>query len=59
LIYLPIVSALLISTVYLRYHYVIDVIAGIFLAVGTIYFGERLYKKWERSVIPITSEMDA
>ncbi len=48
LIYLPIVSALLISTVYLRYHYVIDVIAGIILATGTIYFGKRLYIKWER-----------
>ncbi|MEK6692148.1 MAG: phosphatase PAP2 family protein [Nitrospirota bacterium] len=48
LIYLPIVSALLISTVYLRYHYVVDVIAGILLTIVTIYFGERLYKRWER-----------
>lgn len=48
LIYLPLISALLFSTIYLRYHYVIDVIAGIFLAIGTIYFGEKLYKKWER-----------
>ena len=31
-IYLPIVAGLIISTVYLRYHYVVDVIAGIALA---------------------------
>lgn len=47
-VYLPIVTALVFSTAYLRYHYVIDVIAGILLAIGTVYFGERLYKKWER-----------
>jgi membrane-associated phospholipid phosphatase len=32
----PAVSALIISTVYLRYHYVVDVIAGILLAMLTI-----------------------
>ncbi len=33
---IPVVLALLVSTVYLRYHYVIDVIAGFALAVLTI-----------------------
>ncbi len=33
---IPVVVALLVSTVYLRYHYVIDVIAGIALAAVTI-----------------------
>jgi membrane-associated phospholipid phosphatase len=33
---IPVVTGLLISTVYLRYHYVIDVIAGIALTVLTI-----------------------
>jgi len=47
-VYLLIVTALLFSTVYLRYHYVIDVIAGIVLAIGTVYFGERLYRRWKR-----------
>lgn len=47
-VYLPIVIALLFSTVYCRYHYVIDVIAGILLAIGTVYSGEMLYRKWER-----------
>jgi len=33
----PAVSVLIVSTVYLRYHYVIDVIAGMLLAVLTIF----------------------
>ncbi len=43
-IYLPIVFALIISTVYLRYHYAVDVIGGVLLAVFTIYVGEKCYK---------------
>jgi len=38
----PLVTALLISTVYLRYHYVIDVIAGIALTALTIALAPRL-----------------
>ncbi|GAB4537750.1 MAG: phosphatase PAP2 family protein [Thermodesulfovibrionia bacterium] len=45
---LPIVLALLFSTVYLRYHYVVDVIGGILLFLITIVIGERLYLCWER-----------
>jgi membrane-associated phospholipid phosphatase len=33
---LPTVTALIFSTVYLRYHYVIDVVAGVLLAVATL-----------------------
>jgi len=51
LFYVPVVTALIFSTVYCRYHYVIDVIAGIVLAVFTIYFGKVLYKKWEKRFI--------
>lgn len=36
----------IISTVYLRYHYVIDVIAGACLMLFTIWSGPRLYKWW-------------
>jgi membrane-associated phospholipid phosphatase len=43
-ILLPVVSALVISTVYLRYHYVIDVIAGVLLNAVTIYLAPRMYK---------------
>jgi membrane-associated phospholipid phosphatase len=45
-IYLPIVSALLFSTVYLRYHYVVDVIAGFGLTLLTIVIGEWYYGWW-------------
>jgi len=38
----PVVTALLISTIYLRYHYVIDVIAGIALTGLTIALAPRL-----------------
>jgi len=39
---------LVISTVYLRYHYVIDVIAGIVFMLITIWTGPRLYRWWNR-----------
>ncbi|MBI4698968.1 MAG: phosphatase PAP2 family protein [Nitrospirae bacterium] len=48
-IFLPIVIALLISTVYLRYHYVVDVIGGILLSVFTIYFGNKVYGYWDKA----------
>jgi membrane-associated phospholipid phosphatase len=40
---LPAVTGLILSTVYLRYHYVIDVLAGIALAVLTVYLAPLLY----------------
>jgi membrane-associated phospholipid phosphatase len=43
---LPIVSALIFSTVYCRYHYVIDVIAGFGLTLLTIVIGEWYYGWW-------------
>jgi membrane-associated phospholipid phosphatase len=43
MIFLPFVLGLIVSTVYLRYHYVVDVIAGVVLALITIVIGERLY----------------
>ncbi|HYK41650.1 MAG TPA: phosphatase PAP2 family protein [Thermoanaerobaculia bacterium] len=44
-ILLPIATLLVISTVYCRYHYVIDVIAGIVLAVATVPIGNGLYDR--------------
>jgi len=43
-ILLPVVSAMMLSTVYLRYHYVIDVIAGLLLTSVTIYLAPLVYK---------------
>ena len=43
---LPIVSALIFATVYCRYHYVVDVIAGFALTLVTIILGEWYYRWW-------------
>jgi len=40
---IPVVTGLIISTVYLRYHYVIDVIAGIALMIMTVYLAPVLF----------------
>jgi membrane-associated phospholipid phosphatase len=45
-IYLPISIALIFSTVYLRYHYVIDVVAGFAFAGLTLLLGPRLWAWW-------------
>jgi membrane-associated phospholipid phosphatase len=44
---LPVIILLIFSTVYCRYHYVIDVIAGAFLAAITFFIGEKYYGFWE------------
>jgi membrane-associated phospholipid phosphatase len=46
-LFCPIVGALILSTVYLRYHYVIDIFAGAALAVGCCIIGPRLYRWWQ------------
>ncbi len=46
-LFCPIVAALILSTVYLRHHYVIDLIAGAALAAGCASIGPRLYLWWE------------
>ena len=46
-IYLPIVAALIFSAVYCRYHYVIDIIAGVGLTIFTIVTGEGYYRRWK------------
>jgi len=43
-LFCPIVGALILSTVYLRYHYVIDLFAGAALAAGCSLIGPRLYR---------------
>ena len=42
-VFLPVAIALLVSTVYCRYHYVVDVIGGVALALITIILGEKYY----------------
>jgi membrane-associated phospholipid phosphatase len=43
---LPVVLALIFATVYCRYHYVVDVIAGFALTLITIILGEWYYRWW-------------
>jgi membrane-associated phospholipid phosphatase len=45
---IPFVAGLIISTVYLRYHYVIDVIAGMALTVLTVYLSPILFAALSR-----------
>ena len=49
---LPVAAAVLgimVSTVYLRYHYVVDVLAGVILAAFAVLAGEVYYRRWRRS----------
>jgi membrane-associated phospholipid phosphatase len=45
---LPVVIALILATVYCRYHYVVDVIAGLVLTLLTIFLGEWYYEWWSK-----------
>jgi membrane-associated phospholipid phosphatase len=45
-IFFPIICGLILSTVYLRYHYVIDLFVGATFAVGCMIIGPRLYRWW-------------
>jgi membrane-associated phospholipid phosphatase len=45
-LFFPIICALILSTVYLRYHYVIDLLIGAAFAVGCMILGPRLYQYW-------------
>ena len=48
---LPVAALLIFSTVYCRYHYVVDLIAGIALAFATVPLGDRLYEAMTRRVV--------
>jgi len=43
---LPLVTGLVFATVYCRYHYVVDVLAGFVLTIITIVLGEWYYGQW-------------
>lgn len=47
-IFLPVGTLLIFSTVYLRYHYVIDLIAGLLFAIVTIFLAHRLFNWWQK-----------
>ena len=41
-------TGLILSTVYCRYHYGVDVLAGLALAVATVPLGDAIYDRCER-----------
>ena len=43
---------LIISTVYLRYHYVVDIIGGIIFVWPTLWLAPKLFRRWETKIIP-------
>ncbi|MEO8189508.1 MAG: phosphatase PAP2 family protein [Acidobacteriota bacterium] len=47
---LPVATCLILSTVYCRYHYVVDVLAGLVLAAITVPVGDWIYGKLTRRV---------
>jgi membrane-associated phospholipid phosphatase len=47
-LFFPLIVGLIVSTVYLRYHYVIDLIAGAVIALGRLAIGLRLHAGWDR-----------
>lgn len=46
--FLPVGTLLIFSTVYLRYHYVVDLIGGLFFMVLTLWAGKKLYNHWQK-----------
>jgi len=47
---LPVATGIVCATIYLRYHYVIDVIAGIFLAAFCVWAGPKVNAFWYRHI---------
>jgi len=52
---LPVATGLVISTVYCRYHYAVDIIAGTILAFLTVPLGDKLYDAWMRRRDPYSA----
>ncbi len=46
-VFTPIVTAIIFSTVYLHYHYIVDVVVGVALAAGCAWLGPRLQPIFE------------
>jgi membrane-associated phospholipid phosphatase len=51
-LFLPVICGLILSTVYLRYHYVIDLMVGGGLAIGCTLIGHRLHGWWTSRISP-------
>jgi len=54
-IFFPIICGLILSTVYLRYHYVVDLFAGVAFAIVSLIIAPRLYRRWTPSASDMRS----
>lgn len=50
---LPFATGLILATMYLRYHYVVDVLAAVVLVPVSLVLGKWLYRRWEPRAIEI------
>jgi hypothetical protein len=48
LTYLPLVILIYVATIFLRYHYVVDLIAGTIIPIVCITLGQRVVSRWSR-----------
>jgi membrane-associated phospholipid phosphatase len=48
--FVPIGTLLILSTVYLWYHYVIDLIGGLLFMIFTLWSGRYIFNWWRRKV---------
>lgn len=48
--FLPVGTLLIFSTVYLRYHYVVDLIGGLVFMIVTMYLSKMLYNVWMKYI---------
>lgn len=55
-IFLPVITGIFISLVYCRYHYVIDIIAGITWSVITFIVGSKYYDNFVKDKLPLLYE---
>ncbi len=53
IIFIPVVIGIWISLVYCRYHYVVDMIVGIFWTILAFYLGNQIYNKLIKFKLPL------
>jgi hypothetical protein len=51
LTYLPLVALIYVATIFLRYHYIIDLIAGTIIPIACIYLGMSIIDRWAQKRI--------
>jgi hypothetical protein len=49
LTYLPLIVLIYVATIFLRYHYIVDLIAGMIIPVACIFLGERAVNRWAQA----------